>query len=69
LEQVLDQIYEDLATLHGPEITVDDFRKETLDYYAFDWYHNPYAMGAFAHFASGQFSTFSDIVHPFPLCG
>ena len=65
-EQVLlDQIIGDLATLHGPEVTVDYLRKEMLDYHAFDWYHNPYTMGAFAHFAAGKFSTFfTDIVHP-----
>jgi len=64
-EQVLlDQIYGDLATLHGSEVTVDYLRKETLDYHAYDWYHNPYTMGAFADFAPGQFSTFfADIVH------
>ncbi|KAF7357173.1 L-amino acid oxidase 1 [Mycena sanguinolenta] len=63
-EQVLlEQIYEDLATLHG--VTVDWLREQTLDYHAFDWYHNPYTMGAFAHFAPGQFSLlFSDIVQP-----
>lgn len=63
-EQVLlDQIYGDLATLHG--VTVDYLREETLDYHAYDWYHNQYTMGAFAHFGPGQFSTFfSDIVHP-----
>ena len=65
-EQVLlDQIYADLATLHGPGVDVDYLRKETLDYHAFDWYHNPYTMGAFAHFAPGQFNIlFPDIVHP-----
>jgi monoamine oxidase len=63
-EQVLlDQIYEDLAALHG--VTSNWLRKESLDYHAFDWYHNPYTMGAFAHFAPGQFSTFfADIVQP-----
>jgi monoamine oxidase len=63
-EQVLlDQIYGDLAALHG--VTVDYLRKETVDYHAFDWYHNPYTMGAYAHFAPGQFGTlFTDIVHP-----
>jgi flavin-dependent amine oxidoreductase len=63
-EQILlEQIYGDLAVLHG--VTVDWLRKETLDYHAFDWYHSPYTMGAFAHFSPGQFSNFfSDIVQP-----
>jgi hypothetical protein len=40
-------------------------REDTLGYHAFDWYHNPYTMDAFAQFAPGQFSTFySSIVHP-----
>jgi len=62
-EQVLiDQIYEDLAVLHG--VTMNWLRGETLDYHAFDWYHNPYTMGAFAYFGPGKFSTFfDDIVH------
>ncbi|KAF8810968.1 FAD/NAD(P)-binding domain-containing protein [Phlegmacium glaucopus] len=60
---LLEQIYGDLAVLHG--VTVDWLRNETLDYHAFDWYHNPYTMGAFAHFSPGQFSNFfSDIVQP-----
>ena len=63
-EQVLlDRIYEDLAALHG--VTIDWLREQTLDYHAFDWYHNPHTMGAFAHFGPGQFSTFfADIVQP-----
>jgi len=60
---LLEQIYGDLAALHGVE--VGWLRNETLDYHAFDWYHNPYTMGAFAHFAPGQFDTFfDDLVRP-----
>ena len=60
---LLDQIYQDLALLHGVDATW--LRGETLDYHAFDWYHNPYTMGAFALFAPGQFGTFfPDIVQP-----
>jgi Flavin containing amine oxidoreductase len=45
-------------------VTVKYLREEALDYHAFDWYQNPYTMGAFADFAPGQFSTFfADIVH------
>ena len=44
---------------------METLRDQTLDYHAFDWYHNPYTMGAFAHYAPGQYNTFfSDIVHP-----
>jgi hypothetical protein len=65
-EQVLlDQIYEDLAALHGPAMTVNLLREETLDYHAFNWYQNPYTMGAFANFSPGQYSyLFADIVQP-----
>jgi len=63
-EQVLlDQIYGDLAALHG--VTKKSLQSETLDYHAFTWYQNPYTMGAYAHFAPGQASTFfADIVQP-----
>ena len=61
-EVLINQIYADLAVLHGVDATW--LRSETLDYHAFDWYHNPFTMGAFAHFAPGQFSTlYNDIVH------
>jgi len=60
---LLEQIYEDLAALHG--VSVTKLRNETLDYHAFDWYHCPYTMGAYANFAPGQFKTyFPDIVQP-----
>ena len=59
---LLDQIYADLARLHG--VDENTLRKNTLDYRAFDWYHNPYTMGAFAHFAPGQFGLlYNSIVH------
>ena len=58
---LLEQIYEDLAALHG--VTVGQLQDGTLDYHAFNWDHNPYTMGAFAQFAPGEFSTFfADIV-------
>ncbi|KDR70001.1 hypothetical protein GALMADRAFT_282406 [Galerina marginata CBS 339.88] len=60
---LLDQIYADLAALH--DVDESQLREDTLDYHAFDWYHNPYTMGAFAHFAPGQYSTFlADILQP-----
>jgi hypothetical protein len=57
--------YQDLAVLHTPNKSkpeeVEAFKKmlirDTLDFHAFDWYHNPFTMGAFAQFAPGQFST------------
>ena len=61
-EFLLNQIYADLAVLHG--VDANWLRGETLDYHAFDWYHSPFTMGAFAHFAPGQFSNlYTDIVH------
>jgi hypothetical protein len=63
-EQVLlDQIYGDLAKLHG--VPESELRNQTIDYHAFYWYQNPYTMGAYAHFGPGDFSTFfADIVQP-----
>jgi hypothetical protein len=62
-EILLDLLYSDLSTLHG--VSVKQLRADTLDYHAFNWYHNPFTMGAYAHFAPGQFSTFfADIVQP-----
>ncbi|KAF9057128.1 hypothetical protein BJ165DRAFT_9229 [Panaeolus papilionaceus] len=56
-EQVLlERIYQDLSILHDVPIT--QLKDDTLDYHAFDWYSNPYTMGAFAMFNPGQFSTF-----------
>ncbi|KDR69964.1 hypothetical protein GALMADRAFT_145015 [Galerina marginata CBS 339.88] len=53
----------DLTALH--DVDESQLRKDTLDYHAFDWYHNPYTTGAYAHFAPGQYSTFfADIVQP-----
>lgn len=68
---LLDQIYQDLAILHTPQDSdskvVEDFKKklidDTLDFHAFNWYTNPYTMGAFAQFTPGQFSTlYADIL-------
>lgn len=66
---LLEQIYKDLAVLHYDEDKVEaakaQLRADTLDYHAFSWYNNPYTMGAFAHFAPGQFSTlYEDILQP-----
>jgi len=53
---LLTQIFNDLARFHGR--TPLWYRNEMLDYYAFNWYHNPYTFGAYAHFGPGQFSDF-----------
>ena len=62
---LLEQIYKDLAALHG--VNVDYLVGETLDYHAFYWYQCPWTMGSFANFEPGQFSTlFPAIVQPTP---
>ena len=53
-EFLLDQIYEDLAEIHGQSASW--YRQQTVDYYAYDWYHNRYTMGGYASFGPGQFS-------------
>ena len=60
---LLEQIYRDLAALHGQ--TPEWYETETLDYYAFDWYHNQYTMGAYVYPAPRQFRTlYPSIVKP-----
>ncbi|KAF5343736.1 hypothetical protein D9757_014641 [Collybiopsis confluens] len=60
-KQLLELLYKDLAALHG--VSIDDLRRDTLDYHVFDWYHSPHTMGAYAHFGPGQYSTlWPDIV-------
>lgn len=70
---LLEQLYDDLAVLHCPDNKdpkkVKAFKQtlidDTLDFHAFDWYHNPFTMGAFAQFLPGQFSTlYADILQP-----
>ncbi|KIK52447.1 hypothetical protein GYMLUDRAFT_180125, partial [Collybiopsis luxurians FD-317 M1] len=62
-KQLLYLIYKDLAVLH--DVSIDQLHNDTLDYHVFDWYHNPYTMGAYAHCGPGQFSTlWPDIVQP-----
>lgn len=51
---LLQQVYDDLAAIHGQ--TPEWYKRETLDYFAYDWYDNQYTMGAFALFGPGQFS-------------
>ncbi|KDR71806.1 hypothetical protein GALMADRAFT_143590 [Galerina marginata CBS 339.88] len=53
-EFLLNQIYDDLAEIHGQ--SAGWYREQTLDYYAYDWYHNRYTMGGYAFFGPGQFS-------------
>ncbi|PWW76289.1 amine oxidase [Tuber magnatum] len=49
-------IYKDLAELHGKD--PQWYKDQTLDYHAYDWYHDQYSMGAvaYASFGPGQFS-------------
>ena len=51
---LLEQVYNDLAAIHGQ--TPEWYKRETLDFFAYDWYDNQYTMGAFAQFGPGQFS-------------
>ncbi|CUS12591.1 unnamed protein product [Tuber aestivum] len=51
---LLDIIYRDLAKLHGED--PQWYKDQTVDYHAYDWYHNQYSMGAYASFGPGQFS-------------
>ncbi|KDR66573.1 hypothetical protein GALMADRAFT_216956 [Galerina marginata CBS 339.88] len=60
---LLSEIYQDLAALHGQ--TPEWYERETLDHYAFDWYHNQYTMDAYIYPTPGQFSAFyPSIVRP-----
>ncbi|KAH9955575.1 hypothetical protein BC827DRAFT_1378989 [Russula dissimulans] len=46
------------------KVDEDTLRKNTLDYRAFDWCHNPYTMGGWAHFGPGKFGLlYPSIVH------
>jgi monoamine oxidase len=40
-----------------------------LDYHAFNWYQNPYTMGAYAHFAPGNLAHSLQISCSPPLVG
>lgn len=62
-EHLMDIVYRDLALLH--EIAADELRAQTIDYFAHDFYHNEFTMGAFAFFNPGQFSElYPEIVKP-----
>ena len=54
-ERLLDQIYQDLAAIHGKPPAW--FKEQTCDYYAFDWIGSLETVGAFAYFGPGQFSS------------
>jgi hypothetical protein len=59
----MEQIYQDLAALHGQ--TPEWYESEMLDYYAFDWSHNGYTMGAYVYPGPGQFSAlYPSIIKP-----
>ncbi|PPR01358.1 hypothetical protein CVT24_006312 [Panaeolus cyanescens] len=62
-ELMLQRIYQDLSTLHN--VPIQQLKDDTLDYHAFNWYANPYTMGAFALFGPGQFSTiYKSVIQP-----
>ncbi|KAK7047644.1 hypothetical protein VNI00_006412 [Paramarasmius palmivorus] len=50
---LIDHMLEDLAVLHG--VTYQFLKKECQDWFAFDWYANPFTLGAFGTFGPGQF--------------
>ncbi|KAK0433398.1 hypothetical protein EV421DRAFT_1718643 [Armillaria borealis] len=52
---LIDNILKDLAALHG--ITLDFLKKEMRGWCAWDWNSDPFALGAFALFGPGQFSS------------
>src|SRR3569833_1305753 len=59
-EQLKDLLLHDLARLHtNNDAAYKELRatlqKEYLDYFAYNWYQDPHAAGAFAYFGPGQF--------------
>ncbi|PBK92484.1 hypothetical protein ARMGADRAFT_930202 [Armillaria gallica] len=52
---LIDNILKDLAALH--DVTFDFLEKELRDWCAWDWYSDPFTLGAFALFGPGQFSS------------
>ncbi|KAJ2916960.1 hypothetical protein MD484_g3434, partial [Candolleomyces efflorescens] len=52
-EFLIDNILKDLAALH--EVTFEFLKNEMLDWCAWDWYSDPFTLGAFALFGPGQF--------------
>lgn len=55
VSQVIPVILEDLAEIHGGNITVPFLREQLVDFYAHDWYNEEFSRGAFAHYTPGQF--------------
>jgi hypothetical protein len=53
-KHLLKQIFLDLSEIHGESPSW--YEERMMDYYAYDWYHNPFTIGAFACFGPGQFS-------------
>ncbi|PBK71612.1 FAD/NAD(P)-binding domain-containing protein [Armillaria solidipes] len=52
---LIDNILKDLAALH--DVTFDFLKKELRDWCAWEWYSDPFTLGAFALFGPGQFSS------------
>jgi monoamine oxidase len=63
-------LFHDLARLHDKTKDHSDYERlykliedNYLDHYAYNWYHNPRTVGAFAYFGPGQFANwYKDIV-------
>ncbi|THU94485.1 hypothetical protein K435DRAFT_668339 [Dendrothele bispora CBS 962.96] len=51
---LINAVLEDLAYLH--DVPLEDLKEQCQDWYAFDWYADPYSIGAFALFGPSQFS-------------
>ncbi|KAK1146648.1 hypothetical protein N8T08_002721 [Aspergillus melleus] len=60
-DQLKELIFRDLARLHNEAMSEDAcynlIKGNYESHYAYDWYHDPNALGAFAFFRPGQFSS------------
>jgi len=50
---LVDLVLNELAILH--QLNPDDLREQLIDYWSWDWYSNPYSIGAFASFGPSQY--------------
>ncbi|KAL0567494.1 hypothetical protein V5O48_014498 [Marasmius crinis-equi] len=51
---LIESILRDLAVIHS--VSFEFLSEQCVDWYAFDWNKDPFALGPFAHFGPGQFS-------------
>ncbi|KAI9717798.1 MAG: hypothetical protein M1812_004527 [Candelaria pacifica] len=68
-ELLREVLFHNLALLHSTENTYDKvyakIKGEYITHHAFDWYHDPYSVGAFAFFGPWQFKElYPDITTP-----